>query len=295
LTALSTFFALSAGAFFCLQGEQSAAQTLPITGPQTALLQPISPPGGYSSSEAEGLAGDPADKRSSAAQAEAAEGQSQRPFSRLGMAVTGGTGGIGLELATPLSSHFNVRAKGSYFSYYLDFETSGYDVTGRILVRQAGLSVDYYPFRHSGFRLSPGVTLDNANAVHGQIVIPGGQEFDLGDATYTSEVGAPISGNVALSFGKRVAPSFTLGWGNLIPRRPHRFSVPVEIGFEYIGPPQVNFNLYGYACDNMGDCYDITQDPGTQANVAAERTKINNDIYPLRFFPIASIGFGFVF
>jgi len=238
-------------------------------------------------------ASEPAGAHDSDRQAVASAGQSIRPFSRVGMALTAGTSGIGAEIATPLSDHFNLRARGGYFSYYLDFTTSGYNVTGRVLARTVNTSLDYFPF-HNGFRVSPGVTLDNGNAVHGNIVVPAGQSFDLGDGTYTSAAGDPVNGAVSLSLGRKVAPSLTVGWGNLIQRQRNRFTFPVEIGVEYIGAPLVNFNLQGSVCDQNG-CYKIDTDPATLANVQAQKTKINNDIYPLRFFPIVSVGFGWSF
>ncbi len=221
--------------------------------------------------------------------------QSVRPFSRLGIAVTGGTGGVGVELATPLSDHFNLRAKGSYFSYNLNLTTDGYQATGRILARNANLSLDYFPF-HNSFRISPGVTLDNGNAVHGVVLVPGGQSFDLGDGTYTSDPLDPVTGVVSLSFGRKIAPSFTVGWGNLVPRRKH-LSIPFEIGFEYIGAPLVAFNLTGSVCDTESppECQTIVGDPDALADEQQQRTRINNDISPLRFFPILSVGVGWSF
>jgi hypothetical protein len=276
-------------------GAKAKAQLLQPVGAQSILLQPA-----YSSSSIDepndALPEGPlaAAPRDSTTQAQAAAGRSVRPFSRIGMAVTAGAGGIGIEIATPLYDHFNLRARGGYFSYYLDYESSGYDVTGRILARSVNTSVDYYPF-HNGFRISPGVTVDNGNAAHGNIVIPVGQSFDLGDGTYTSAAGDPVRGNIAATFGHRVAPSLTAGWGNLIPHRPRNFSIPVEVGFEYIGAPLVDFNLQGSVCDQNNNCGPIATDPTTLANVQAQRTKINNDIAPLRFFPIVSVGFGWSF
>jgi hypothetical protein len=276
-----------------LLGDAAYAQTLSPLSQQSYVLQHT-----FSSSNVadSGLpeAPEPSGAHTSSRRAVAGAEQSIRPFSRVGMAVTGGTGGIGIEVATPLSDHFNLRARGSYFSYYLDFSTEGYNVTGRVLARSVNTSLDIFPF-HNGFRISPGVTLDNGNAVHGNIVIPAGQSFDLGDGTYTSAAGDPVRGAVALTLGHKVAPSLTVGWGNLIQRRPGRFSFPVEIGVEYIGAPLVDFNLQGSVCDQNNDCGTIAGDPTTVANVQAQKTKINNDIYPLRFFPIFSVGFGWTF
>jgi hypothetical protein len=226
--------------------------------------------------------------------AQSAAGQPVRPFSSVGMALTAGSGGIGLELATPLARHFNLRARGSYFSYYGNFTSDGTNVQARLLTRSLNTSVDYYPF-HNGFRISPGVTLDNANSMHGAIYIPGGQSFDLGDGTYTSAPGDPINGSASVSFGRRIAPSFTVGWGNIVPRRPRHFAVPLEIGFEYIGAPLLALNLQGSACDQNNNCGPIATDPSSFANEQLQAQKVDKDIYPLRFFPILSVGFGWSF
>jgi hypothetical protein len=226
--------------------------------------------------------------------AQIAAGRSIRPFSAFAIGVNAGIGGIGLEFATPLADHFNLRASGSYFSYYTDFTTDGIDVNGRILTRSANVSVDYFPF-HNGFRLSPGVTLDNGNAIHGTINIPPGQTFSLGDDDYTSATGDPVTGNASLSFGKRIAPSFTTGWGNLIPRNRKHLSIPFEIGVQYIGAPLVNFSLQGTACDQNNNCGQLQTDPTSLANEQQQRDKIDKDLYPLRFYPILHIGFGWSF
>jgi hypothetical protein len=227
-------------------------------------------------------------------QAQLAAGRSIRPFSTVGFAITAGSGGLGLQIATPLADHFNLRLNGSYFSYYGDFTTDGIGVNGRILARSLNTTIDYFPF-HNGFRISPGVTLDNANAVHGTLSIPAGQSFDLGDSTYTSSISDPVHGAASLSFGHRLAPSLTAGWGNLISRRYSHFSAPVEIGFQYIGAPLVAFQLQGTACDQNNDCGQLQSDPSSLANEQQQRDKINSDIRPLRFYPIASVGFGFSF
>jgi len=294
-----------ASATLSVSGRSALAQTLQAASEQADLIQPSL---AYSSSMAptdpsEALPDAPVltDQQLVAPQPKLVKQRSFAPFHRLGIAVTGGTGATGLEIATSMGYHFNLRASGNYFSYFADFSTEGYNVTGSIITRNANLSLDYYPFRNSGFRISPGVTLDNGNTVHGNLNIPAGQTFDLGETTYTSgsdgtdgnPVGYdPINGTIGLSFGRKVAPSMTVGWGNLIPRGRHHWSIPFEIGFEYIGAPLIDFNIQGIGCQPNQGCGSI-DDPANQANIQAEKTKLNNDIYPLRFFPIMSIGFGY--
>ena len=83
----------------------------------------------------------------------------------------------------------------------------------------------------------------------------------------------------------------------MVPRSGKHFSVPFEIGFQYIGPPLVTINLAGTAC-SLGPttgCASIATDPIAQANLRQEQTDLNNDISPLRFYPIVSLGFAYKF
>ncbi len=130
--------------------------------------------------------------------------------------------------------------------------------------------------------------------------MPGGQAFSLGDGDYTSSTTDPVHGTFDLAFGSKAAPSLTVGFGNILPRKPGKhFSVPFEFGFEYIGPPTVTLTLAGTACQQgqpaVIGCQSIASDPTTQANIRQEQTDINSDLSPLRFYPIVSIGLGYKF
>jgi hypothetical protein len=219
--------------------------------------------------------------------------QSIRAFSAVGVQIKAGFAGIGIDVATPLAQHFNLRASGSFVPFNAGYYIDGLTLDGQVRFRSATASLDWYPF-HNGFRMSPGVTLYNGNSLNGTLSVPGGQSFDLGDGTYTSSPTDPVHGVGSMSFGRRTAPSFTVGWGNMIPRSGGRFSMPFEVGFQYIGAPKINFKLMGTACDNQG-CDSIATDPGTQADLQQELTDINNQITPLRFYPIISIGLAWAF
>jgi len=214
-----------------------------------------------------------------------------RPFSTAALAVTFGTGGIGGELATPLAQHFNLRAGGSFFSYSASFNSDGISIDGDLKLRGGHLSLDYFPF-HGGFRISPGVVY-NGNNLNATTFVPGGQQFSLGDANYYSSTTNPVNGTGSFYFGKHVAPSLTIGFGNMIPRSGRHVSFPFEIGFEYIGTPSITLNLQGTACTNLNSpqsCSPIASNPMTQANLQQQEADINSDINPLRFFPIVSQG-----
>jgi len=216
-----------------------------------------------------------------------------RAFSTAAIAVKVGFAGVGADIATPLASHFNLRAGGSFFSYSGSFNSDGITINGDLKFRSGTASLDWFPF-HGGFRISPGVTFYNGNNLNATVLVPGGQTFSLGDQNYTSSNTDPVHGTAAVHFGRRTAPSLTFGFGNMIPRSGRHISFPFEIGFQYIGPPTLTFNLVGTACTNANDpttCSPIQSDAQTQVNIQQQESKIDSDVKPLRFYPIISQGF----
>ena len=220
---------------------------------------------------------------------------STRPFSAVALGVKVGVEGIGFEVATPLARKLNLRGSASFFNYNPNLTEDGINVTGALKFKTVNASLDFYPFGGS-FRISPGVTMYNGNRLAGIATIPGGQTFTLNDTDYTSSPADPVKGTFNVSFGKQVAPSLTMGFGNMLPRRVgQHWSVPFEVGFEYIGRPLIALSLSGTACQNGIDCGPIATDPSTQANVQQEQNELNDDIAGLRFYPIVSLGVAYKF
>jgi len=222
---------------------------------------------------------------------------STRPFSALGVDVKVGVGGIGFDAATPLGYKFNLRGGAAFFNYSLSNLTEdGFNINGTIALKSITGSLDWFPFGGS-FRISPGVTIYNGNRFDGTASVPPGDTITLNDQDYTSSPTDPLIATFATQnnrFGSRVAPSITTGFGNLIPRGGGHWSVPFEIGFQYISPPKITLALTGTACSTDG-CQSVNSDPTTIANIQAQQAKINGDIYNLRFYPIFSIGLGYKF
>jgi hypothetical protein len=210
-----------------------------------------------------------------------------RPFRTYAVGLRIGTAGIGGELATPLSRHLDLRGGGQFFKYSTSFTTNGLNADGQLSLQNGYVSLDYLPF-HNGFRISPGITVHNDNHVSAVLNVPGGNTFTLGDVDYTSEASDPIHGTASINFGNTVAPRITAGWGSLFPSTGRRLSFPAEIGFEYTSYPTVQLNLAGSGCTSDG-CGSINT-PDNQANINAEIQKLNNDVAPLRFYPILSFG-----
>jgi hypothetical protein len=221
-----------------------------------------------------------------------AQGDSSKPFSAVGVGIKASLLGAGAEVATPLARRFNLRGGINAFSYNRGFNKDGVVYAGQLSFRSGEAHLDWFPFGGS-FHLSPGALIYNGNQITANVSVPAGKTFTLNDTTYTSDPADPVTGVGKVSF-KKAGPSFTLGWGNLLPRNHHRFSVPFEIGAIYTQAPQALLNLTGSACDSTGaNCTAIASTPSIQANVLAEQNKINKDMAPFKFYPVISLGFGF--
>jgi len=226
--------------------------------------------------------------------------QNQRPAyaaSRTWLFAENGVGafasplGIGVGVATTLSSSLNVRAAGNFFGYSLSGINSGVDYKGSLGFRSIQASIDWFPW-HKSFHVSPGVLFYNQNhvTVHGGV--EAGQSFSVNGATYYSGSADPVTlyGNVAFL---HISPMLTAGWGNWLPRKRERhFSFPIELGFAYVGEPPLTLTFTGVVCDTPADvnCRSIDSDPTVQQNIDAERKKYQNDLHYLRFYPILSTG-----
>ncbi len=219
------------------------------------------------------------------------------PMSSFAVTVKASTTGIGLDVATALSRHFGIRTGDSYFGYNTSFTDSGLNITGSLHLQGASASLDIFPF-HNSFRISPGITYNNKNRMDATLLVPGGQSFSLGDGgNYTSDPSNPIHGTASFVFGNSFAPRLTMGVGSILPRF-GRVSFPLEMGVQYTAAPQVKLAITGNSCGNQ------TQSDGStsygcgsvdQTNVAQEQSELQNDISPLRFYPIVSLGVSFRF
>ncbi len=213
-------------------------------------------------------------------------------FAGFGVGVKVGLLGAGVEVATPLSYHLNLRAGGNFMNFSDTLSSDGITYDATLRFRSAEASVDWFPWA-GGFHISPGALVYNNNQISGGAHVAAGDTFTLNSTTYTSSATNPVTGTGSVVMNK-TAPKLTIGWGNLIPRSGHHFSFPVEIGAAYIGDPKVSLNLAGTACyTDQGTTYcdNVATDPMIQANVTAEEQKLNKDAADARFFPILSLGF----
>lgn len=235
------------------------------------------------------------------------------PFSRLALSGGIGANGINMQAAVNANRYLNIRGVGNYFNYTVNNisvsgsgASSGIDVSGKLNFASAGITLDYFPFPNHGFRLSPGVMLLNQNAITASGVASQGTSITLGSTKYYSEGGAnamALNANLGLNTHKQ-AFTMTTGWGNLISRKGGHFSVPFELGAIFTGVPTLGFNIAGYGCTTQSDdttsgagasCVNMATNTTAQTNIAAQIAKYQNDLNPLKVYPIFSIGIGYNF
>jgi hypothetical protein len=229
------------------------------------------------------------------------------PFSRFGFGVGISPLGIGLQTATNINDHFNVRGTGNFFNYATSFTTNGFTANASLSLASAGAALDYYPF-HKGFRLSPGVLFYNGNKLTASDTVAGGTSFTLnGDTFYSANANTatgatPANGNATLGLNT-TKPAFTMttGWGNMVPRTGWHISFPFEIGAAFTGAPSLNANLAGWACYDQAqtECTNLSSNNPiaveVQNDLHAQLAKWNSDLNVLKTYPILSVGVAYSF
>jgi len=220
-----------------------------------------------------------------------------RPFSGFGLATHFGFAGAGFDVATPLATRFNLRAGTDFFSYATTFQEQGANVGINLQLRSSHTALDWFPFG-GHFRLSPLVVFGNNNRILATALIPSGSSVALNGQDYNSSATDPLHGTGRIDF-RKVSPGFSLGFGNLIPRDRSHFSIPVDMGFYYVGQPSLQVAFTGSACDpnyapSVG-CESVDQDAGFQQSLNAFKVRNDHNLSYASFFPIFSVGFGYRF
>jgi hypothetical protein len=217
----------------------------------------------------------------------------QGSLPRFGIAVSAGTLGAGIEAATAVARHTNIRGGFNYFSYSLSGTDSNNNLTysGKIRPESGEILVDQYlagPFHVSG-----GALIYDGFQASGTVHEPGGTSFTLNSVTYYSSPSDPVTGTGTIGV-RKVAPELLFGFGNLLPRSARHFTAIVEFGVAFQGSPTTTLNLLGSTCITpTTGCAAISSSPTVQANVMAEQNKISNTLKPFQFYPIIRIGFGY--
>ena len=219
-----------------------------------------------------------------------------RPFSAIGIDAKIGIGGVGFDVATPLARKFNLRGGGYFFHYNTSISENHITYGSHLNLGSGQLALDWFPL-NGGFRVSGGVFFYNGNKISGTATLNPNQSFTLNGKTYYASVTDPVTASASVGLGSKAGPTLSVGWGNIVSRKPGKhFTIPVELGFIYVGGPTIDLGFTGSTCNATGViCRSIANNPNIQSDIAAQESKYQNDLTGLRFFPIISIGFGYKF
>ena len=212
-------------------------------------------------------------------------------FSSLTIGIKADTLGAGVDLATPLSSHFGLRGQVNFFAFNYLFSIDGVDYDSQFRLQSGSVSVDWYP-THRSFRISPGVLYlkNNLTAVSG---VPPGNYFELGTQGFINSVDDPLNGTASVVFPGHLAPMVTFGY-NFLGKRGGRITMPIEFGIAYTGAAKIDVTLDGTACTNEG-CFTFSQNKEAQQSLQDEIKKLNRNLESYPVYPVASIGLAYRF
>lgn len=187
-----------------------------------------------------------------------------------------GAGSTGLELgyAFKLSSSTGLRADLNYLNYGRDFNSNGTDYRATLKLSNVGAYVDYYPA--GDFRLTGGLLL-GSRKVDGNGVTTGGTVTINGTA-YPAPAGEGVF--VSDKF-PTVAPYVGVGYGHA--------QVRSGIGFYFDAG----------AAFGKGDV-SLSVTPGLvaaagQANIDAERLKVQDKLDTLKVYPVVKFGVSYTY
>ncbi len=189
--------------------------------------------------------------------------------------------GFGGEVTVGLTPSFNVRAGYNGYNYSGSTSQNQINYDYKLSLGSVPVMLDWYPFEHSGFRLSPGVIFNN-NKLSATGTPTGGGSYTLGVNTYTSTQIGSLTGSV--DFDKTV-PYLGLGWGNAVGKN-GGLSFVFDLGVMFQGTPKV-----ALAASNPT----IQNSPTFQTDINKEISDLKDKTDKFKYYPVLSIGLAYGF
>jgi hypothetical protein len=202
-------------------------------------------------------------------------------FSKYAVALKGGTTGAGVEITTPILENINLRVGINGYNYSTSGSKSNIDYDIDLKLLTVDLLADYYPIKSSQFRLTGGI-MYNGNKLDMTGNAASAGTFTFNGVSYTTaQVG---SVDATVDFNK-IAPYLGIGWGNAVKSAGWNFIA--DLGVMFQGTPKsdisVNTTLTGATRTALLN------------NVAAEQSKLDDDLSGYEYYPVATVGVSYRF
>ena len=187
-----------------------------------------------------------------------------------------GTLGVGAELNLSISDSVKARFGINYGTYYSTYSRVSDSYDSNIQLQTVSAIADWYPYQGS-FRTSGGVFYNNNNAT--LKAIPVGGSYTVNGVQYPAAGISSLQGKMTFN---AVAPYIGIGWGNPVATG-KGWGMTTDIGVLFQGKPRIDMSA---TCDPLI----ITSCTTFNANLEAERSKLENDLSNFIWWPVASIG-----
>lgn len=211
----------------------------------------------------------------------------RRPLHDLSTTLAINTLGGAFQVATPLSSRFEIRTGINFLAVGYPMNIDGMDFHARFHWQSSQATIDWFPVRADGFHISPGVFYFH-NSVDGATSVGPGQSFTLGNAQYLSSIDDPVNGSGTITYSRKLVPMLNVGFTDLTPRKGH-ISIPIEAGVALTGDAKATLQLNGTACNTQG-CFSFNSNAVAVSDLAQQVAKINHYLSKVPVYPIFSIG-----
>ena len=214
-----------------------------------------------------------------------------------GVLATIGTAGAGIQFGIPVVPHIALRVGGDYIRYTGTYQYDAANVAGSLQFGYGRATLDYFPWRHRRFHISPTVIFANQTHLQANVTIAPNTNLELGGDTFYSSASDPLHGVGRVDL-RKTSPGLTIGFGNLTHGRGH-WTFPVEMGAFYNDTPRLQVDFTGTACAANQPpqlaCQRVQDNPDFQASLKVFRARQQHNLTYARFIPIFNFGAGFRF
>ncbi|HUD28130.1 MAG TPA: hypothetical protein VMQ93_04605 [Novosphingobium sp.] len=205
-----------------------------------------------------------------------AQAQERERPAEVTLSVTGGSLGVGPEIGFRPSPVIGLRASATLLGLGHDVGVDDIDYHGDLKLRSFGAAADLYPFA-GAFRISAGLRVSR-NRV--DLVASPRQAVSIGGTTYTPEEIGTIQGKVR---ARKVAPTFTLGMAG---NRSRGLAWSIDAGVMLHGKPRTQ---------DLEATGELATNPLFQADLSAEKTRIDDEVDDYKVYPIVQVSIGYAF
>jgi hypothetical protein len=193
-----------------------------------------------------------------------------------GVGIRAGTTGLGGDLGFSLLPTLSARIGYSGLSYNRTIDVTDIKYDGQLRLNNFNALLDFSPLP-GPFRITGGFIFnDNKVDVTGQ---PTNGTYTINGVVYPAIAVPSLSGTVTA--GNRAAPYLGIGYGNVAGTGVNFY---FDLGVMFQGTPSASLTATCGSALSTGQCALL------QYNVAAEQTRLQNQISGFKYYPVANIG-----